>query len=73
MLDIYKNTPDGLKTLDNPTNGCWIKATDPNLDETQDLQFPKTQNILAPPIVHDNSLIAMDRYGHTEAFDIRYP
>ena len=47
--------------------------TDPNLDETQDLQFPKTQNILAPPIVHDNSLIAMDRYGHTEAFDIRYP
>jgi outer membrane protein assembly factor BamB len=47
--------------------------TDPDLDETQDLQFPKTNNILAPPLVHDNSLIAMDRYGHAEAFDINYP
>lgn len=47
--------------------------TDPNLDETQDLQFPKTNNILAPPVVNGNSLIAMDRYGHTEAFDIHYP
>ena len=47
--------------------------SDPDLDETQDLQFPKTNNILAPPLVHGNSLIAMDRYGHTEAFDISYP
>lgn len=47
--------------------------TDPNLDETQDLLFPKTNNILAPPILNGNSLIAVDRYGHTEAFDIHYP
>jgi len=47
--------------------------TDPNLDETQDLLYPKTNNILAPPLVAGNTLIAMDRYGHTEAFDIHYP
>lgn len=47
--------------------------TNPDLDETQDLQFPKTNNILAPPIVNGNSLIAVDRYGHTEAFNIHYP
>lgn len=47
--------------------------TDPNLDETQDLKYPKLNNILAPPVVQGNSLIAMDRYGHTEAFDIHYP
>jgi outer membrane protein assembly factor BamB len=47
--------------------------TDPNLDETQDLLFPKTNNILAPPLVDGNNLIAMDRYGHTEAFDVHYP
>jgi len=37
MLNIYKNTPDGLQALENPTNGCWIKATDPNPDETEKL------------------------------------
>lgn len=47
--------------------------TDPNLDETQDLKFPKLNNILAAPVTDGNSLIAMDRYGHTEAFDIHYP
>jgi outer membrane protein assembly factor BamB len=47
--------------------------TDPDLNETQDLQFPKINNILAPPILEGNSLIAVDRYGHTEAFDVSYP
>ncbi len=47
--------------------------TDPNLDETQDLLYPKTNNILAPPVVAGNKLIVIDRYGHTEAFDIHYP
>ncbi len=37
MLNIYKNTPDGLQTLENPTNGCWIKATDPNSEEKEKL------------------------------------
>jgi len=37
MLDIYKNTPDGLQTLENPTNGCWIKTTDPTPDEKEKL------------------------------------
>jgi len=47
--------------------------TQPNLDETQDLKFPKSNNILSAPVVTDNSLIVMDRYGHTEAFDVQYP
>jgi len=47
--------------------------THPDLDETEDLEFPKQNNILAPPLVDDHSLIAMDRYGHTEAFRINYP
>lgn len=47
--------------------------TDPNLDETQDLKFPKHNNILAPPLVDGDSLIAVDRYGHTEAYKIHFP
>lgn len=47
--------------------------TQPNLDETEDLNFPKLNNILAAPVVDGNTLIAMDRYGHTEAFQIKYP
>jgi len=38
MLNIYKNTPEGLQTLENPTNGCWIKATNPNPEEIEKLQ-----------------------------------
>lgn len=47
--------------------------TDPNLDETEDLEFPKTNNILAPPLVDGDSLIAVGRYGHTEAYKIHFP
>ena len=47
--------------------------TDPNLDETEDLKFPKNNNILAPPILDGDTLVAVDRYGHTEAFDVSYP
>ena len=38
MLTIYKNTLEGLQTLENPTNGCWIKTTDPNPEEIEMLQ-----------------------------------
>ena len=38
MLTIYKTTPDGLEILENATNGCWIKATDPNLEEIEKLK-----------------------------------
>ncbi len=38
MLNIYKNTPEGLQILENPTNGCWIKATNPNPEEIEKLQ-----------------------------------
>ena len=38
MLTIYKTTPEGLETLENASNGCWIKATDPNPEEIEKLQ-----------------------------------
>jgi len=38
MLTIYKNTLEGLQTLENPTNGCWIKTTDPNPEEIKMLE-----------------------------------
>ena len=38
MLTIYKNTLEGLQTLENPTNGCWIKTTDPNPEEIEMLE-----------------------------------
>jgi magnesium transporter len=38
MLNIYKTTPDGLETLESPTNGCWIKAIDPNREEIEKLE-----------------------------------
>lgn len=38
MLIIYKTTPEGLETLENPTNGSWIKATDPNPEEIENLK-----------------------------------
>lgn len=39
MLTIYKTTPEGLETLENATNGCWIKATDPNPEEIEKLKI----------------------------------
>lgn len=47
--------------------------SDPGLDESEDLQFPKSNSILVLPVVTDNTLIAMDRHGHTEAFEASYP
>lgn len=38
MLIIYKTTPEGLETLENPTNGCWIKAIDPDPEEIEKLE-----------------------------------
>jgi magnesium transporter len=38
MLNIYKTTPEGLQTLDNPTNGCWIKAINPGPEEIENLE-----------------------------------
>jgi magnesium transporter len=38
MLNIYKTTPEGLETLESPTNGCWIKAIDPNREEIEKLE-----------------------------------
>ena len=38
MLTIYKTTPEKLETLENPTNGCWIKAIDPNPEEIEKLE-----------------------------------
>ena len=37
MLTIYKTTPEGLQTLENPTNGCWLKAIDPSPEEIENL------------------------------------
>ena len=38
MLTIYKNTPEGLQTLESIANGCWIKATTPNTEEIEQLE-----------------------------------
>ena len=37
MLTIFKTTPEGLQTLENTTNGCWIKAIDPTPEEINQL------------------------------------
>ena len=50
-----------------------VFVTDPVLDETGDLEFPKTNNILVAPIVHDEKLFVIDRYGRMEAFAAAYP
>ncbi len=47
--------------------------TNPELDESEDLIYPKTNDILATPITAGNLLIAMDRHGTTEAYEITYP
>ena len=38
MLTIYKSTPEGLQTLDNVTNGCWINAISPDQQEIAQLK-----------------------------------
>lgn len=38
MLTIYKTTPEGLQTLESTANGCWIKATNPNIEEIEKLK-----------------------------------
>jgi len=47
--------------------------TSPDLDEQEDFEYPKSRDILAAPISNGNVLIAMDRHGNTEAFEISYP
>lgn len=47
--------------------------TSPDLDETEDLAFPKADNILAPPVADNNTLLVMNRYGYIELFDIATP
>lgn len=42
----------------------------PSLDETEDMNFPKSRDILARPLFIEDRLIAMDRFGRTEAFEI---
>ena len=46
---------------------------DPSLDEHEDLEYPKSKDILATPITTGNVLIAIDRHGNTEAFKASYP
>jgi len=38
MLTIYKTTSEGLQTLENITNGCWINAIDPSPEEIAQLE-----------------------------------
>jgi len=45
----------------------------PDLDESEDLLYPKTNDVLATPIIDGNILIAMDRHGNTAAYEITYP
>jgi outer membrane protein assembly factor BamB len=47
--------------------------TDPNLDEREDLLYPKMRDILATPVPRKNELIVVDRHGNSEAFEISYP
>jgi len=47
-----------------------VGYTDPELDESDAQLFPKTNNILAAPVVLDSKLVVTDRFGHTEAFEV---
>jgi hypothetical protein len=48
-------------------------VTTPTLDETEDLEFPRSNDILVPPIVNEDRLFVIDRHGHMEAFLASYP
>ena len=37
MLSIYKNTEQGLERLESATNGSWVHAVDPTLEEVKKL------------------------------------
>ncbi|GAB4429957.1 MAG: magnesium transporter CorA family protein [Anaerolineales bacterium] len=39
MLTVYKTTPDGLETIENVANGCWVNAVDPTPEEIEKLKF----------------------------------
>jgi len=38
MLTIFKTTHEGLETIQNVANGCWISAIDPHPEEIEQLQ-----------------------------------
>ena len=38
MLKIYKTTPEGLESISNITNGCWINAVGPTQEEIAQLE-----------------------------------
>ena len=48
-------------------------VTTPSLDETEDLEFPRSNDILVSPIVNEDRLFVIDRHGHMEAFLASYP
>ncbi len=47
--------------------------TSPSLDESEDNSFPKSRDILAQPVLQGDRLLAMDRYGNTEVFEVTIP
>jgi len=48
-------------------------STNPSLDEEEDLKYPKSRDILTAPVTKENVVIALDRHGNAEAFEISYP
>ena len=67
MLNIYRNTPEGLQTLENPSNGCWIKATDPNQEEIDKL---KTWGIEPELITYSLDQDEMARVERDEGYTV---
>jgi magnesium transporter len=67
MLTIYKTTPEGLQTLENVTNGCWIKATNPTLEEIEKL---KTWGIESDLITYSLDQDEMARVERNEGYTL---
>lgn len=44
-----------------------------DLDSANDIRFAKLYSVLTAPLVNENSVIAVNRYGHLERFDVAYP
>lgn len=38
VISIWKDLPDGFRPLDEPEQGCWIRAVDPNAEEQERLR-----------------------------------
>jgi len=57
MLEVYKDTEEGIESTEKIHEGCWIRLIDPSNEEKKDIikQFDFPEDFLSDPLDEDES------------------